>query len=89
MKPNDQKIKSWLLANVFVVAGALISLANLYIFRQLQPLTTRLDEVTIQVMALDEREKANLAEHDQIKKDLLEEIRYVRSRVDSIYSIVR
>jgi hypothetical protein len=75
---EPHKIKNFLWANIFTMAGAIMAIANLWIFAKLQPVAVHIDQVATQVQALSsdlENHKISNTNGEQVlntKMDLIQ-----------------
>lgn len=90
------EVKRWTMQNFFSVAAIIVAVANLWVATKLFPIITDIQDIGNKVEAIGEKVKElevagidNYADHAEIRKDLLVEIRYVRDRVDNIYNLLR
>jgi len=78
------------------LAGIVFAILNIYLANKLNPVLTSIENIVYRVDAVEEKvnsfdTKFVELKQDQIeiKKEIYDELKYLRGRVDNIYQIVR
>ena len=83
-KKNSVTIKRWLLQNFFAIAAVIVAFANVWIASKLAPIARDIDIIRGKVLANEERIGNSEITYKDIKKEIWEELKYIRGRVDTI-----
>jgi hypothetical protein len=86
---QNQTFKKWFTQNLFAIMAIIVTLANLWLATKLAPLAqgVELNKHTIAQIKEDisELQGENLAQ----RKEIIEELKYIRNRVDNLYNICK
>lgn len=88
-KKNSLTIKRWLLQNFFAIAAVVVAFANIWIATKLAPIAQDIDLIRGKVLANEERIEDVELNFREERKEIREELEYIRGRVDSINDYLR
>jgi hypothetical protein len=69
--------------------GIVFAVLNIYLSTKLNPIISDIKDIVHRVQAVEVRTLGVENECTEIKKDIFEELKYLRGRVDNIYQIVK
>ena len=85
-KDENQTFKSWLFKNTTWIVGILFLILNIYLTTKLTPLAQGIELNSVAIAQMKENIKNVGYKCENKDEKVWEELKYIRSRVDSIYN---
>ncbi len=92
MKKNNngnQTVKQWCLQNATWIMGIIFLILNIYLTTKLAPLAQGIEINRRSILALDEKIIEIKKENVQQRQEVINELKYIRERVDNLYIILK
>lgn len=88
-KNESQTFRKWFIQNLFAIMAVVVTLANLWLATKLSPLSQGV-EMNKQVIASIKQDITEI-QSDNIKQktEIMDELKYIRVRVDSLYNLYK